>query len=218
MTISLNSHYEVTTDFKIIGYVGETNARTITFEGLAVEGAERYVMRIEYPDGISYEIEIIDGSYTVEGSVLREECRIKCQILALKANGDQYTLVKKSDVFTLNIKRSLEGEPAPVPTYEALLSLMETFEQKLVVANFGEFPEAGIEGSIYAAEDKRMFYSWNSEEGRYIPYSFGEGGTGDYELLINLPTINGRKIIGDKTEEEYGIEAVSNEELEKILK
>lgn len=47
---------------------------------------------------------------------------------------------------------------------------MEKLEQKLVVTNYENFPEAGIEGSIYAAEDKRMFYSWNAEEERYIPY------------------------------------------------
>ena len=125
MTISLNSRYEAAMDFKVIGYVGETNSRTIVFEGYETDGADCYKMRIEYPDGISYEVDITDGSYTVGGSVLREECRIKCQILALKADGEEYTLVKKSDVFTLNIKRSLDGEPAPIPTYEQSVGALD---------------------------------------------------------------------------------------------
>lgn len=219
MKIMLNASYSARADFSCIGYVGETNARTITFEGLVIEGADSYKMRFEYPDGTSYEVDITDGSYTVGGSLLRCACEVQCQIFACKAVGDKYELVKKSNIFCLLIKQSLDGEPAPVPSYEQTLELLEVLSNKLVVCDYADFPAVGIEGAIYAAQDKHTFYSWYPSEGRYIPYSTGgEGGTGNYEDLLNLPMFNGVRIIGDKSDEDYGIIGITNAELEKILK
>ena len=48
--------------------------------------------------------------------------------------------------------------------------------------------------------------------------SGGSGDTGNYEDLINLPMFNGVRIIGDKSDEDYGIIGITNAELEKILK
>ena len=77
MKIMLNASYSARADFSCIGYVGETNARTITFEGLVIEGADSYKMRFEYPDGTSYEVDITNGSYTVGGSLLRCACEVQ---------------------------------------------------------------------------------------------------------------------------------------------
>ena len=111
----------------MIGYVGETNARTIIFNGLSVDGADSYSMVIDYGDGENYEVDITDGTYTVDGSVLKRAGSVACQILAKKANADgtSYTLVKKSNMFTLIIGKSIEGEPAPIPTYEQALSILD---------------------------------------------------------------------------------------------
>lgn len=43
------------------------------------------------------------------------------------------------------------------------------------------------------------------------------GGTYDYNTLENRPRINGVELIGDKTNEELLIEALSNEDIEKAL-
>lgn len=43
-------------------------------------------------------------------------------------------------------------------------------------------------------------------------------GTYNYEELMNKPRINGISLVGDKTNEELLIEAIPNEDLEKILK
>ena len=125
MTIRLNQSYDVSLSDTVMGYVGETNARTISFQNLETQGADSYKMRIEYPDGISYEVDISEGSYTVDGSLLRQECTVKCQIQAYKTNGEEYTLVKKSEVFPLVIQSSLNGEAAPIPTYEQSVEALE---------------------------------------------------------------------------------------------
>ncbi|MGN0623342.1 MAG: SGNH/GDSL hydrolase family protein [Oscillospiraceae bacterium] len=125
MTIRLNQSYDVSLSGTVLGYVGETNSRTISFQGLETQGADRYKMRIEYPDGISYEVDISEGSYTVDGSLLRQECTVKCQIQAYKTSGEEYTLVKKSGVFPLIIQSSLDGETAPIPTYEQSVEALE---------------------------------------------------------------------------------------------
>ena len=51
MTITLNSDYDVTLSTALLGYVGETNARPVSVEGLTVDGADRYVLTIDYGDG-----------------------------------------------------------------------------------------------------------------------------------------------------------------------
>lgn len=219
MLIILDEHYNVRISSLTLGYVGETNARTITFSGLDVVGAEIYKMRLKYPDGVEYDVQIKDGKYIVGGSILRMPCEVQAQILACKAVGDTYEFVKKSNVFKLEVKPSLGDEPAPVPSYEETLELLELLNNKLVTADFADFPAAGIEDAVYAAKDRRMFYAWSAAEGRYLPYSTGgESGTGRYEELLNLPSLNGIEIIGDKSDEDYGIIAITNTELEKILK
>lgn len=44
------------------------------------------------------------------------------------------------------------------------------------------------------------------------------GGTRDYTQLDNKPSINGIELVGDKTNEELLIQAIPNEEIEKLLK
>ncbi len=119
MKISLSDAYYAVTDTKLLGYIGEHKARTITFEGLEVEGAERYKLRIEYKDMVSYEIDISSGSYVIDGSLLRSIQTVKAQIYALKSGDEGYELVKKSNIFELEIRPALENEPAPIPTYES---------------------------------------------------------------------------------------------------
>lgn len=43
-------------------------------------------------------------------------------------------------------------------------------------------------------------------------------GTNDYNSLINQPKINKVKLIGDKSLEELGLNAITNLELEELLK
>lgn len=125
MEITLNEKYNARSSSPSLGYVGETNARTIRFSGYETDGAQAYKMRLEYADRVSYEIDISDGTYTVEGSLLRMAGEVKAQILAYALDGKNYTLVKKSNVFKLKIKPSLEDVPVPIPTYEQSAGALE---------------------------------------------------------------------------------------------
>ena len=146
MRINLDRSYTARPESSVIGYVGETNAREIIFNGLSVDGADSYSMVIDYGDGENYEIDITDGTYTVGGAVLKREGTVTCQIRAKKANDDgtSYTLVKKSNMFTLIIGKSIEGEPTPIPTYEQALGILDQIKAQ---ANVATVPV----GTAYAA-------------------------------------------------------------------
>jgi hypothetical protein len=123
MTITLDNDYNVQRSDTSIGYVGEMNIRTIIFEGYKIVGADFYKMRMEYPDGTAYEVDITSGKYVVDASVLKEPCVLKCQIFACYSDGENYILVKKSNIFDLTIKPSLISNP--VPTYEQSVEALD---------------------------------------------------------------------------------------------
>lgn len=125
MKISLDENYNARTDVTTLGYVGETNARTITIEGYQCEGADSYKMRFKYPDGVVYDVDVSGGTYTIDGSILRRVGDVYLQILACRSDGDTYEFVKKSNILTLHICSALNGEPAPVPTYEKSVEALE---------------------------------------------------------------------------------------------
>lgn len=125
MKITLDEIYNAKANFTTLGYVGETNARTITIEGYQCDGADSYKMRLKYPDNAVYDVDISGGTYTIEGSILRRVGDVYVQIFAYKQNGDQYDYVKKSNILRLQIGRSLKGDATPVPTYEKSVEALE---------------------------------------------------------------------------------------------
>lgn len=125
MKISIDSKYIATVDTSLLGYIGETNARTITVEQPEVSGADCYRLRFAYPDGVVYDVPLADGRMTVGGSLLREAGHVKCQWLATAADGDNYRLVAKSNVFALRIEGSISDDIAPVPTYEQAVDALD---------------------------------------------------------------------------------------------
>lgn len=115
MTITLNSDYDVTLSTALLGYVGETNARPVSVEGLTVDGADRYVLTIDYGDGVQYEVDITGGQWTPTADILRSAQTISCQICAKKLSGDEYILVKKSRIFRLRIGAAIGDNAIPSP-------------------------------------------------------------------------------------------------------
>lgn len=115
MTITLNADYDVTLNTALLGYVGETNARPVTFEGLTVDGADRYVLTIDYGDGTAYEVDITGGTWTPTADILRSAQTISCQIAAKKLSGQEYILVKKSRIFRLRIGSAIGNNAVPSP-------------------------------------------------------------------------------------------------------
>lgn len=118
MKIKINNNYHISISSKLLGYQGETNARTIDFDQPIVEGADSYRLRLRYSDNAVYDVPIIDNKIIVTASLLREVGEIECQWIATKSNGDTYDLVAKSQVFGLIIDSSISDDVAPIPSYE----------------------------------------------------------------------------------------------------
>lgn len=119
MTIILNSGYDVTLSTALLGYVSETNARPVSVEGLTVDGADRYVLTIDYGDGVTYEVDITGGQWTPTADILRSAQTVSCQICAKKLSGQEYILVKKSRIFRLRIGAAIGDTAIPSPSVAA---------------------------------------------------------------------------------------------------
>lgn len=119
MTITLNADYDVTLNTALLGYVGETNARPVSVEGLTVDGADRYVLTIDYGDGTIYEVDITGGTWTPTADILRSAQTISCQIAAKKLSGQEYILLKKSRIFRLRIGAAIGDNAVPSPSVAA---------------------------------------------------------------------------------------------------
>lgn len=119
MTITLNSDYDVTLNTALLGYVGETNARPVSVEGMEIDGADRYVLTIDYGDGVQYEVDITGGQWTPTADILRSAQTISCQICVKKLAGDEYILLKKSRIFRLRIGAAIGDNAVPSPSVAA---------------------------------------------------------------------------------------------------
>lgn len=115
MTITLNADYDVTLSTALLGYVGETNARPVSVEGMEIDGADRYVLKIDYGDGVQYEVDITGGTWTPTADILRSAQTVSCQICAKKLSGNEYILVKKSRIFRLRIGAAIGDNAVPSP-------------------------------------------------------------------------------------------------------
>lgn len=119
MTITLNTEYDVALSTALLGYVGETNARPVSVEGMEIDGADRYVLTIDYGDGVTYEVDITGGQWTPTADILRSAQTVSCQICAKKLSGQEYILVKKSRIFRLRIGAAIGDNAIPSPSVAA---------------------------------------------------------------------------------------------------
>lgn len=115
MVIRLGKNYNAMTSTALLGYVGETNARPVSVEGMEIDGADRYVLTIDYGDGVQYEVDITGGQWTPTADILRSAQTVSCQICAKKLSGDEYILVKKSRIFRLRIGAAIGDTAIPSP-------------------------------------------------------------------------------------------------------
>lgn len=115
MTITLNSDYDVALSTALLGYVGETNARPVSVDGMEIDGADRYVLTIDYGDGVQYEVDVTGGEWTPTTDILRSAQTVSCQIAAKKLSGQEYILVKKSRIFRLRIGAAIGDTAIPSP-------------------------------------------------------------------------------------------------------
>lgn len=143
MVIRLDENYNAMTSTALLGYVGETNARPVTVEGMEIDGADRYVMTIDYGDGVTYEVDITGGQWTPTADILRSAQTVSCQIAAKKLSGDEYILVKKSRIFRLRIGAAIGDNAVPSPSVAA-----DALDR---ISAIGEQVEADVERAENAA-------------------------------------------------------------------
>lgn len=143
MVIRLDENYNAMTSTALLGYVGETNARPVSVEGLTVDGADRYVLTIDYGDGTVYEVDITGGQWTPTADILRSAQTVSCQIAAKKLSGDEYILVKKSRIFRLRIGAAIGDTAIPSPSVAA-----DALDR---ISAIGEQVEADVERAENAA-------------------------------------------------------------------
>lgn len=115
MVIRLDENYNAMTSTALLGYVGETNARPVSVEGMEIDGADRYVLTIDYGDGVQYEVDITGGQWTPTADILRSAQTVSCQICAKKLSGQEYILLKKSRIFRLRIGAAIGDTAIPSP-------------------------------------------------------------------------------------------------------
>ena len=119
MKFHVDRTYSARVTDRLLGYVGETDARRIEAVFEKEAEAELYVLRLDYGDGKIYEIDLTDGSAKVPGSLLSQEQTVLCQFCALHCDEDgKYTLVRKTNVFEGVIRQGIGTASAPVPAYE----------------------------------------------------------------------------------------------------
>lgn len=119
MVIRLDENYNAMTSTALLGYVGETNARPVSVEGMEIDGADRYVLTIDYGCGVEYEVDITGGQWTPTADILRSAQTVSCQIAAKKLSGQEYILVKKSRIFRLRIGAAIGDNAIPSPSVAA---------------------------------------------------------------------------------------------------
>jgi hypothetical protein len=131
------------TSTALLGYVGETNARPVSVEGMEIDGADRYVLTIDYGDGTVYEVDITGGQWTPTADILRSAQTVSCQICAKKLSGDEYILLKKSRIFRLRIGAAIGDTAIPSPSVAA-----DALDR---ISAIGEQVEADVERAENAA-------------------------------------------------------------------
>lgn len=144
MTITLNADYDVTLNTALLGYVGETNARPVSVEGMEIDDADRYVLTIDYGDGVTYEVDITGGTWTPTADILRSAQTVSCQIAAKKLSGDEYILVKKSRIFRLRIGAAIDD--TAIPSSDVAMDALDRIDA------IGRQAHADMQTAVTAAE------------------------------------------------------------------
>lgn len=113
----------------------------------------------------------------------------------------------------IDVELSLTSEnPVQNKTITNVLANMP----KLKFSSISDFPEIGNGETLYIATDdtQNNIYRWDDTVIKYVLLT---GGVYDYDLLTNLPKLNDITISGNKTNEEYGVNELSNWDIENIL-
>ncbi len=129
MTITLDEDYFAVASEPLLGYCGENESRVVEFVGLDNAQAEMYSLILSYDDGECYEALIPDGTLTLTNAMMRKAGVVDAQVYACNTLGDEYTVVKKSNILQLIIKPSIDENAQPVPTMTDCLRVLARIQQ-----------------------------------------------------------------------------------------
>lgn len=119
---------------------------------------------------------------------------------------------------TITVKHALSGDVSSLSNISGTVEKPANVLQYIMELEFktrADFPIIGDENMLYIATDENVFYRWESSSAKYIQLTYQDIS---YNDLLDIPTLNGIPIEGDKENEDYGIDAISNLELENLLK
>ena len=156
MKLIISENYRAYCDSSLLGYQGETNARTIKVAQPHIDEATAYRLIFDCGNDVIYEVDVTDGEYIVDGGLLINVGTVKCQWQAVKLVGDAYELVAKSNIIEFEVKPSIQGDVAPIPTYEqsksALDEVLQAAEQAQDAEAAAERAEAAATTATQASE------------------------------------------------------------------
>lgn len=185
--VTIYSNGEVFIPDRLIGFVGEDEYRQIEFEYPTIAGAENYKMRIEYDDGLIYEVPINNGFAEIGGSILREAGKKKAQFVAYAYDDTTaaYTMVMKSKIFEVIIGEAIGNDVAPIPSYEAIMSavteLVETgMTREQVITAIDQIISTGEVQDLDTG-----FVTTLKEINHGVGFRVWLGTTAEYQVLVN---------------------------------
>jgi hypothetical protein len=108
MRVIIDANYIARAEYDILGFTGENNSRTLTFNGLGVTGANAYYLVTYNENKEIVELPIVDGSVTVPATIVAVNGKTPCQVVARGANN----FVIKTNIFWLKIGQSV-GDVTP---------------------------------------------------------------------------------------------------------
>lgn len=148
MKLIISENYRAYCDSSLLGYQGEKDARTIKVAQPHIDEATAYRLIFDCGNDVIYEVDVTGGEYIVDGGLLINVGTVKCQWQAVKLVGDTYELVAKSNIIEFAVKPSIQGDVAPIPTYEQSKSALD---EVLKAAEQAQDAEAAAERAEIAA-------------------------------------------------------------------
>lgn len=129
ITIQNDGKVVVPDEDKVIGRVGEIAANTLQFTYPLIDGCEYRLTFVSIYG--TYSVPLVGTEYEVDSDLLATQQAICCVWSAVKAKGQFYEQVKKSDIFVLQVNPSLSDTPAPVPPYQIAVDMYNRLENAL---------------------------------------------------------------------------------------
>lgn len=193
MTITLNSDYDVALSTALLGYVGETNARPVSVEGLTVDGADRYVLTIDYGDGVQYEVDITGGTWTPTAeisAVKLTDKELQRRVDALYSIGQGITHQFETDTDTAYQKAVPTG--AKLMSVKSIGGHSEVIDGEIVSAGVTEVVEQGR--NLFDVEKCAalgLYYGFEIDTNKTLQIALKDGKTCPTNVSFGIVYVHG---------------------------